>query len=277
MAISRSSQDGNLDPGPSMGSKRPISSTIFRRTAMPAPRPRTWRASCIVVNILSPVENIVRDEACGSGRARRPRHYKKQPRPSGVWRRLRSKFLEPFRRDRTVVIRDCDDLAFGLCRPAFSAFAFADGRRFSCTSGGERSEWPQRLQRFVVLALMNNDQLENCDACLPGWTIQCPPPSAPQPHVQTSADISGGSSCLNCPPTDVANYASTAVGCICAVPLCKIGRTNTPLCQDICAHPLTQITGVAVNGPAAPATGVNSCASPSPVLLFRYLHAHIAT
>ena len=47
--------DGNLDPGPSMGSKRPISSIILRRTAMPAPRPRTCRASCIVVNILSPV------------------------------------------------------------------------------------------------------------------------------------------------------------------------------------------------------------------------------
>ena len=46
---------GDLDPGPSIGSKPPICSIMLRRTAMPAPRPRTCRASCIVVNILSPV------------------------------------------------------------------------------------------------------------------------------------------------------------------------------------------------------------------------------
>ena len=43
------------DPGPSIESKPPISSIILRRTAMPAPRACICRASCIEVNILSPV------------------------------------------------------------------------------------------------------------------------------------------------------------------------------------------------------------------------------
>src|SRR5262249_738419 len=48
-----SSQSGNRDPGPSIGSNPPKCSTILRRTAIPAPRPRTSRASCVVVSILS--------------------------------------------------------------------------------------------------------------------------------------------------------------------------------------------------------------------------------
>jgi|RhiMetdeSRZDD1v2_1073273.scaffolds.fasta_scaffold4789702_1 hypothetical protein len=76
------------------------------------------------------------------------------------------------------------------------------------------------------LALINDDQLEiGMRVCQDGqYGVHH---QATATLVQTNADISGASSCLNCPPTDVANYCSTAAGYVCAVPPGKTGPANT--------------------------------------------------
>jgi hypothetical protein len=202
MAMSRSSQNGNLDPGPSMGSKRPTSSTILRRTAMPAPRPRTCRTSCMVVSMLSPVRTWSgMKPAVGS--CSPASTLQTATATFGCVAKLEANFTGHFGGtvQSSSVIATTEPLVSVKAR--VERVAFTDGRDFHVPQARIGAEWLWGLKRLVVLALIKDDQLEiGMRVCQDGQYRVHHQATATKPprHLQTNADISGASSCLSCPP-----------------------------------------------------------------------------
>jgi hypothetical protein len=172
------------------------------------------------------------------------------------------------RRDRAIIIRDCDGRAFGLSQARIERVPFADGRAFQVPQAGIGAESPP-MSRSLCSGQQRPAQ--NWDAYLPRWTIQCPPPNDRDRtcrRVLISASHLVSTACPRFSPLS----PQLRWGVFAPVHPAQLDAAVRTICQNNCADPSARANWRRGKLGLLPCNW-RRCASPSPIGRLAFFHS----